>query len=64
MVASEERWTANVDTINPANERRKYGNALRTTEPSPDWAHTHLRLSSNEGTVAIAVAMTFDQVAG
>jgi hypothetical protein len=49
---------------NPMSERRKYGVAWRRRERRPRWAQTHLRLSSKEGTVAIAVAVTFDQIAG
>ena len=38
--------------------------AWRRRERWPRWAHTHLRLSSKEGAVAIAVAITFAHIAG
>ena len=53
-----------VETTKPVNESAAYGTACRRMDRRPACAQTHRLLSSKEGIVPIAVATTFDQVAG
>jgi hypothetical protein len=52
-----------LDAISPRNESVQYGRACRRRERGLLCDHTHRRFSSKDGTVPIAVAMTFDQTA-
>lgn len=61
-VAAPASRTAIVETTRPARESAQYGTAWRMSAPGPRRPHTQRRLSSKEGTVPTAVAMTFDNV--
>jgi hypothetical protein len=63
-VDSAATRTAILDAIKPKKDSAQYGRACRRRERGLPCAHTHRRLSSKEGTVPIAVAMTFDHKAG
>ena len=56
--------TARVDSANPANDRMQNGPISASTERRPRLPQTQRRLSSNEGKVPTAVAMTLAHVAG
>jgi hypothetical protein len=63
VVAPAATRTAMLDAISPTNESVQYGRAWRRREREFDCDHTHLRFSSKDGMVPIAVAMTFDHTA-
>ena len=56
--------TVSVDSASPDNERAKKGPAWRSRDRPGRAPHTQRRFSSNEGTVAAAVANAFDHPAG
>src|SRR5438270_8197676 len=56
--------TATVDRASPANDSAQKGPISPSSERLPVRRQTHRRLSSNDGTVPAAVAMTFAQPAG
>jgi hypothetical protein len=64
MVRAETARTVSVESTRPAKDRVQKGVTWRSTDRC-DWSnHTQRRLSSKDGTVPTAVAMTLAHSAG